>query len=368
MTFEDLELHPRILAGLGNLAGQPLTTLQQQALPAIMEGQDVLVLAAAGDGKTTTFVIPLLQHALFGPRGRIQGLILTLTPERASAIHQELERLGQYTRLRSLALCNGQPTAQLEVLRSGVEIMVACPGTLVELLNRGMVELSRVGMLVLEELDRLCDMGLLPELWRILKALPQEHQTLLFSATDNDELRTLSRNLLRAPVTIQLDTAAAPPVAHILYPVEAESKAEALLTLLDAEEVPSQGLLIFCETRFRAKRLETKLKRAGYAPAALTEDLSTKRRNMAIEGFRNGVFGMLVTTDAGVQGFHVTGVAYVINFDMPTVAATYFHRVGRVAHEHRQGVVLSLVTADDAEIVEALSQQLETPPEQRLLP
>lgn len=369
MTFEDFDLHPRILAGLGDLASQPLTAVQELALPPIMEGQDVLVLCPPGDGKSAVMVLPLLQHTLFGPRGRIQGLILTPTQELTEKIYSEIEHFGQHTRVRSLALYGGQISAQLEMLRDGVEIVVACPAALIEHLNRGTVDLSRVGMLVLEELDRLCDMGFLPDLWRILKVTPQQRQTLLFSATDNDELRKLSQTLLRAPTTIQVgEVMPTAPVAHIIYPVAAEFKAEALLALLEMGELPSKTLLIFCETRFRAKRLGEKLKHAGYATALLTDELSPKRRNIAIEGFREGIFGILVTTDAAAQGLNVTGISHVINFDMPAAATTYLHRAGRAAHGNNGGVALSLLTPDDRELWDAITLQLDTRPERRSLP
>lgn len=369
MTFEDFDLHPRILAGLGALANQTPTPVQQQALPPILEGQDVLVLTPAGDGKTMAFVLPILQHTLFGPRGRVQALILTPTQELTEEIRDEIQRLGQHTRVRSLALCGGQIPLQLEALRNGVEIIVACPARLIEHLNRGSLDLSRVEMLVLAELDQLCDMGFLPDLWRILKAAPAERQTLLFSATDNEELRRLTQTLLRAPVTVQIgEVAPAPPVTHVRYPVAAELKTEALLTLLDLGELPAKAVLIFCETRFRARRLRERLKHAGYAAALLTDELSPKRRDIAIEGFRQGTFDMLVTTDAAAQGLNVTGISHIVNFDMPAAVATYLHRAGRAAHGIHAGAALSLVTPDDAEILDAIALELERRPERRTLP
>ncbi len=369
MIFEDLDLHPRLLAGLGPLASQSPTPVQEQALPPILEGRDVLVLAPPTEDKMLIFVLPILQHTLFGPRGRIQAVILTPTQELAEAAVCEFQHVARHTRVRSLALCAGQITAQLEALRDGVEIIVACPAQLLEHLDRGSIDLSRVELFVLEQLDQLSHMGFLPDLWRILKATPAERQMLLFTATDNEELRQLAQALLHAPTIVQIgDVAAVPDVKHQLYHVDAELKAEALLTLLDLGELPARALLIFCDTRFRARRLGEKLKHAGYATAILTDELSPKRRALAIEGYRKNTFGIIVTTDAAAQGLNVTNITHIVNFDMPTAVGTYLHRTGRAAHDHGSCTAINLVTPEDTEILDAISMELGERPERRTLP
>lgn len=369
MLFEELELHPRILAGLGPLLDAPLTPVQEQALPAILEGNDVLILAPPGDDLTLTFVLPILQHALLGPRGRVPAGVLAPTQELADAILAEIQRLGRHTRARSLGLCSGSIPAQLEALREGVEIVVGCPARVVEHLNRGSLDLSHTGLLALEDVDRLCDLGFLPEVSRILKATPPERQTVMTATTDNEEVRRLAQTLLRTPVILQIgEVTAAPRVAHHLYQVEPGSKTEALLTLLDLEELPAKGLLVFCGTRFRARRLGERLKHSGYATAILTDELSPKRRELAIESFRQGVCGIMVTTDAAAQGLNVTGVTHVLNFDMPPDVPTYLHRSGRTAYDPSRSTVVNLVTPEDVGILEILTLELEQPLQRRPLP
>lgn len=369
MIYRDLDLHPRLLAGLGSLADESPTLVQEQALPPILEGRDVLVIAPRADGERLVSVLPILQHTLFGPRGRIQAIVLTPTQELAETIIGAIQNLGKYTRVRSLALCDGPIPAQLQALQDGVEVIIACPARLLEHLNRGSLDLSRAELLVLEDLDRFCDMGFLPDLWRILKATPAQHQTLLFSTTDNEELRKTAQVLLREPITVQVgDVAATPPIAHRFYSVEAEYKTEALLTLLDADEIPAEAVLIFCETRFRARRLGEKLKHAGYAAAILTDELSPKRRNIAIEGFRQKISKMIVTTDIAAQGLDVTPITTIINFDMPETVETYLHRSGRTAYSESPSKAVTLVTPEDNEIAEAIALELGERPDYRTLP
>lgn len=369
MIFEDLGLHPRVLAGLGALADESPTPVQELALPPILEGRDVLIIAPQTDGEKLVLVLPTLQHALFGPRGRIQAVILTPTRELAQTIIDAIQNLGKHTRVRSLVLCDGPIPPQIEALHNGVEVVVACPARLLEHLNRGSLDLSRAGLLVLKDIDRFSDMGFLPDLWRILKATPTEHQTLLFSTTDNEELRKTAQTLLREPITVQIgEVASAPAITHQFYPVDAEAKTEALLALLDSGEIPSEALLIFCETRFRARRLGEKLKHAGHATAILTDELSTKRRNIAIEGFRQQTSRIIVTTDLAAQGLDVTSIAHIINFDMPATVESYLHRSGRTAYSKSSSTAINLVTPEDDEIVDAITLELGERPQYRTLP
>ncbi|MBN1922474.1 MAG: DEAD/DEAH box helicase [Anaerolineae bacterium] len=369
MIFKDLDLHPRVLAGLGASGNESLTPVQEQALPPILEGRDVLVIAPRTDGERLAFVLPILQHTLFGSRGRIQAVILTPTQELAQTIIDTIQDLGQHTRVRSLVLCDGPIPPQIATLHDGVEVIVACPARLLEHLNRGSIDLSRAGLLVLEDIDRFCDMGFLPDLWRILKATPTEHQTLLFATTDNEELRKTAQTLLREPITVQIgEVVSVPAITHQFYPVDAEAKTEALLALLDSGEIPSEALLIFCETRFRARRLGEKLKHAGYAIAILTDELSPKRRNIAIEGFRQQTSRIIVTTDVAAQGLDVTSIAHIINFDMPATAEIYLHRSGRTAYSKSSPTAINLVAAEDDEIVAAITLELGERPRYRTLP
>ena len=343
MTFDQFNLHPRIAAGVRGLAYTTPTPIQAQAIPPILAGRDVMGLAQTGTGKTAAFALPILQRLMQGPRGRVRALVVAPTRELAEQIHESFGALGKETGLRSVTLYGGvgmQP--QVQKLRSGAEIVVACPGRLLDHIGQGTVDLSGLEVLVLDEADHMFDMGFLPDVRRILRHVPARRQTLLFSATMPDDIRSLAHEALTDPVTVQVDRIApAATVSHALYPVPQHLKTPLLFEWLKRTETTS--VLIFTGTKYRAKRLGEKLAQLGYSATSLQGNLSQNRRQEALDGFRDGVYKIMVATDIAARGIDVSRVSHVINYDMPTTAEAYTHRIGRTGRASRTGAALSLV-------------------------
>ncbi len=368
MTFASFNLHPRIASGVQALGYEQPTPIQLQAIPPVLEGRDVMGLAQTGTGKTAAFVLPILQRLMEGPRGRIRALILAPTRELAEQIHDHIGGLGQHTRSRSVTLYGGvSQRPQVEKLRAGVEIAVACPGRLLDLIGQREIDLSHVEILVLDEADRMMDMGFLPDIRRILKHVPVKRQTLLFSATMPDDIRQLAHDILRAPVTVQIgQTAPAATVAHALYPVAGHLKTALLLELLQGTD--TESVLVFTRTKHRAKRLADQLKKAGYRTASLQGNLSQNRRMEAMDMFRDGSVQILVATDIAARGIDVSSISHVINYDMPDTAEAYTHRIGRTGRAAKTGDAFTFVTEEDADMVRAIERLLGAKLERRTLP
>jgi len=367
VSFTSFHLHPHILAGVQALGYILPTSIQQQAIPPVLQGRDVLGLAQTGTGKTAAFVLPILQRLMQGPGGRVRALILAPTRELAEQIHTVTGALGQHTPLRQVTLYGGvgmQP--QLQKLRAGVDIAVACPGRLLDHVSQGTINLSRLEVLVLDEADRLFDMGFLPDIRRIVRHVPAQRQTLLFSATMPKAIWHLAQDILRDPVTIQVDhTVPLPTISHALYPVAPHLKT-ALLTALFRHTRPASGL-VFTRTKHQAKRVAHHLTQAGYHATSLQGNLSQSQRQAALEGFRNGAFEILVATDLAARGLDVWHISHVINYDMPETVDAYMHRIGRTGRAARTGVAFTLVTHDDAAMVSTLERALGTTLERRTL-
>jgi ATP-dependent RNA helicase RhlE len=336
-------------------------------MPAVLQGRDVLGLAQTGTGKTAAFVLPILQRLLQGPGGRLRALILAPTRELAEQIHTVTGALGQYTSLHQVTLYGGvgmQP--QVQKLRTGVDIAVACPGRLLDHMRQGTINLSHLEVLVLDEADRLCDMGFLPDIRRIVRHLPAQRQTLLFSATMPEAIWHLAQDILRTPVTVQVDhTVPLPTISHALYPVSPHLKT-ALLTALFRQTKPTSGL-VFTRTKHQATRVAHHLAQAGYRATSLHGNLSQSKRQAALEGFRSGAFEILVATDLAARGLDVWHISHVINYDMPETVDAYMHRIGRTGRAARTGTAFTLVTHDDAAMVSTLERTLGTPLERRTL-
>jgi ATP-dependent RNA helicase RhlE len=368
VSFASFNLHPRIAAGVQALGYHEPTPIQQQAIPPILDGRDVMGLAQTGTGKTAAFALPILQRLMEGPRGRIRALILAPTRELAEQIHDHIGGLGRNTRSRSVTLYGGvSQRPQVEQLRAGVEIAVACPGRLLDLIGQREIDLSHIEVLVLDEADRMMDMGFLPDIRRILKHVPSRRQTLLFSATMPDDIRELARDILRNPATVQIgQPAPAETVSHALYPVAAHLKTALLLELL--RHTDTESVLVFTRTKHRAKRLAEQLKRAGYKTASLQGNLSQNRRQEAMESFRDGTVPILVATDIAARGIDVTRISHVVNYDMPDTADAYTHRIGRTGRAAKTGDAFTLVTPEDADMVRAIERLLGAKLERRMLP
>lgn len=356
MEFNRFDFHPLVAAGV-KLAGYSTPTpIQVQAIPPVLKGCDVMGLAQTGTGKTAAFVLPLLNRLITGERRQVRALVIAPTRELAEQIHQAIGLLGKNTRLRSIAVYGGVAhVSQTQKLRGGVEIVVACPGRLLDHIGQGTIDLSHIEVLILDEADRMFDMGFLPEIRKIIKCLPSKRQTLMFSATMPDDVRRLANDLLQRPVTVQVGhTAPVESVAHALYPVEQHLKTSLLLELL--RKTDTDSVLIFTRTKHRAKRLGLQLEKAGYRAASLQGNLSQNRRQAALDGFRKGAYQVLVATDIVARGIDVSTISHVINYDIPDTADAYTHRIGRTGRAAKSGDAFTFVTRQDEEIITSIER------------
>jgi ATP-dependent RNA helicase RhlE len=367
MSFETFNFHPSIMAGVLALGYVIPTPIQLKSIPPIMQGRDVIGLAQTGTGKTAAFVLPILQHLLRSPRGRVGALIISPTRELAEQTCEAIMELGQQTRLRSIAIYGGVSIdQQIRGLRSGIEIAVACPGRLLDHLWKGTIDLSHLEVLVIDEADRMFDMGFLPDIRSILRCLLKQRQTLLFSATMPDDIRHLVQDVLHEPVTVQIGrTVPATTVSHALYPVKQHLKTALLMELLRRTE--AESVLVFTRTKHRAERVAQQLKRTGYNATSLQGNMSQYGRQAALDGFRAGSFKILVATDIAARGIDVLSISHVINYDMPGSTDAYTHRIGRTGRVDKTGDAFTLVTTEDTAMVQALEHVLNTTLERRTL-
>ncbi len=367
MTFERFPLDARLHDGIHSAGYTTPTPIQEQAIPPILAGRDLIGIAQTGTGKTAAFMLPILQRLSTTPGRGVRALILAPTRELAEQIHQAARQYGKRTGLRSLTIYGGVgKKAQVDGLRRGVEIVVACPGRLLDLSSERAVDLSRVEVLVLDEADRMCDMGFLPDIRRILKLVPAKRQTLFFSATMPDDIRQLADSILNDPVTVQVGIIAPPKtVSHALYPVSNGLKKELLLAMLQRRA--TGRALIFTRTKHRASSLARDLDKQGYRVEALQGNMTQNRRQNAIDGFRGNKYDILVATDVASRGIDVTGIAHVINYDVPDTADAYTHRVGRTGRMEHTGEALTLAQPEDEPIVRQIEKVLGEPLERRRL-
>ncbi|BCA78939.1 DEAD/DEAH box helicase [Desulfuromonas sp. AOP6] len=358
MPFQSFHFHPQVAAGVTAAGYSTPTPIQAQAIPPVMAGRDVMGLAQTGTGKTAAFALPILHRLMEGKRGHVRALIIAPTRELAEQIHGAISSLGEQTRLRSLTVYGGvNINPQIQKLKRGAEIVVACPGRLLDHIRQGTIDLSRLEVLVLDEADQMFDMGFFPDIRRILGHLPAKRQTLLFSATMPAEIRKLSSEVLRDPLTVQVDRVSpATTVSHALYPVAPHLKTDLLLQLLQHTDTGS--VLVFTRTKHRAKRLGLQLEKAGYKAASLQGNLSQNRRQAALDGFRDGSFQILVATDIAARGIDVSQVSHVVNYDIPDTPETYIHRIGRTGRAARSGDAFTLVTGEDTAMVRAIEKVL----------
>ena len=368
MSFEQFSFDPRIGAGIQAVGYVTPTPIQQQAIPAVLKGRDVLGIAQTGTGKTAAFMLPILHQLTQGRLGRVRALIVAPTRELAEQIHQDAVDLGHKTRVRSTTVYGGVSRQnQVQALRRGAEIVVACPGRLLDLASDGSIDLSHVEVLVLDESDRMCDMGFLPDIRRILKLLPAQRQTLFFSATMPQEIRELADSILRNPVTVQVDAIApAKTVSHALYPVSQRLKRNLLLATL--EQTATGRVLIFTRTKYRARNLARDLAKHRYRAAALQGNMSQNQRQHAIDGFRDGRYDILVATDIASRGIDVSEISHVINFDMPDTVDAYTHRIGRTGRAHKTGQAFTFMDQGDEPMAREIEKVLGKPIERRRLP
>ncbi len=366
MNFKSFNFHPNVAAGVAAAGYVTPTPIQTRAIPLVLKNRDVMGLAQTGTGKTAAFVLPILNRLIEKKTVCIRALIMAPTRELAEQIHQAIETLGRKTRLRSATVYGGVGiNPQIQKLKR-VDIVVACPGRLLDHISRHTIDLSQLEVLVIDEADQMFDMGFFPDIRRILTHLPKKRQTLLFSATMPKEIRRLAGDILRDPTTVQVGiTAPADTVRHALYPVAQHLKTALLLKLLG--NTAAESVLVFTRTKHRAKNLGKKLAAAGYRSTSLQGNLSQGRRQAALEGFRDGTFQILVATDIAARGIDVTQVSHVINYDIPSTPEAYIHRIGRTGRATRSGEAFTLITGDDKDMVRAINKTIGASIERRTL-
>jgi ATP-dependent RNA helicase RhlE len=348
VPFDAMALHPDLLRAVRALGFESPTAIQTAAIPPVLAGRDVLAAAVTGSGKTAAFGLPILHRLLDRPRGATRALVLAPTRELAAQIAEHISALARFTPLRAAAVFGGvgmQP--QVEAFRRGVDVLVATPGRLLDHFQYDYARLADLEVLVLDEADRMLDMGFLPDVERVLAKLPPRRQNLLFSATLPQPIVKLSRSILADPVPINVERKSAPArgITHLAYPVPDPLKPLLLASLLGGSDYDS--VLAFTRTKHRANRLAALLERQGVPCALIHGARSQTRRTEALGGFKDGRFRVMVATDIAARGIDVEGLALVVNVDVPHIPEDYIHRVGRTARADLTGVAITLVSREE---------------------
>ena len=348
VSFSSFKLDPNLLKGLKELGFVRPTPIQLDAIPPAMEGRDVLACAATGSGKTAAFLLPILHKLIQRPRGTTRALIVTPTRELAAQIAEHLNEIAVHTPITSAAVFGGVGMSPQEhAFRSGVDVIVATPGRLLDHLRHPYAKLDKLEHLVLDEADRMLDMGFLPEIRKLLRMLPAKRQTLFFSATMPAPIATLTREMLNNPATLRIERNAAPPtgITQAVYPVSQDLKAALFLALLNRGEM--KQALVFTRTKHRANRLADFLVKNGVKADRIHGNRSQTQRTAALAGFKNGSHKVLVATDIAARGIDVEELGHVVNFDVPLVAEDYIHRVGRTGRAEATGEAFTFVAPDE---------------------
>jgi ATP-dependent RNA helicase RhlE len=368
VKFTQFNLDARLLTNIGRAGYSEPTPIQTMAIPKAIAGCDLLGTAQTGTGKTAAFVLPILNRLLTGQLGRARSLIITPTRELAEQINDVIRVLGANTGIRSATLYGGVGAAsQIQALRSGVEILVACPGRLLDHIAQGHAKLTGIEVIVLDEADRMFDMGFLPDVKRIFKHLPAVRQTMLFSATFPKEIEHLAKQTLRNPERVEVGISApVNTVTNALFPVPQHLKTSMLLALLG--QTDAESILIFTRTKHRADRLTLRIKSLGLKVARLHSDRTQAQRLAALKGFKNGSYRVLVATDIAARGLDVENISHVINFDMPDTADAYIHRIGRTGRAERTGDAFTLVTSEDEGLIRELEKIMGKKLARKMLP
>jgi ATP-dependent RNA helicase RhlE len=354
MRFKELQLDPRLLTEVARMGYTETTPIQSRSIPLIMQGRDILGQAQTGTGKTAAFALPILNRLLRSPGGKIRALIIAPTRELAEQIHVSFGELGRGTGIRSMTVYGGVAMGpQISRLRAGPDIVVACPGRLLDHMDNGRIDLSGIEYLVLDEADRMLDMGFLRDIRSILKGLPKRRQTLLFSATLTPDIRRLASDFMHAPASVDIgQSAPVETVSHAIYPVEQNKKTTLLIKLLKRTDAGS--VIVFTRTKHRAKKVGRQLMESGFRTVSLQGNLSQSRRQEALDGFRNGKYQILVATDIAARGIDVSTISHVINYDMPDTVDAYTHRIGRTGRVDRRGDAFTLSTDEDETMVRTI--------------
>jgi ATP-dependent RNA helicase RhlE len=356
MSFQNFGLSEAVLHGIQSMGFLEPTAVQVRAFPAVMSGRDVLACAPTGTGKTAAFSLPVLTR-LGRHKERVRALVLEPTRELAAQVETALRDFARFTDLEAAVVYGGVGYGeQRELLKSGVDILVATPGRLLDHLQQGSVELSHLEVLVLDEMDKMLDMGFLPQVRSVMELCPQHRQTLLFSATLPPEVERLANSLLRDPIVIQVGRQRSPAetVSHAFYPVAMDQKFELLEALLERTNYDS--VLIFVRTKDAADRVAARLKAANHAVAVLHSNKTQAQRLEALEGFKNARYEVMVATDIASRGIDVAGVSHVINYDVPQHPEDYVHRIGRTGRAQTVGEAFTIITAEDLDYVAAIER------------
>jgi ATP-dependent RNA helicase RhlE len=357
MPFSRFPLHAALLKGVKDLGFTRPTPIQEQAIPPATQGRDVLACAMTGSGKTAAFLLPILERLMSKPRGATRALILTPTRELAAQIHTHLEELAVHTPVTGASVFGGVGMGPQEhAFRSGVDVIVATPGRLLDHFHHPYARLAALEVLVLDEADRMLDMGFLPDIKRILRQIPRKRQTLFFAATLPREIASLAQEMLTNPVTINLERRSAPAVGitQAVYPVARELKPALLLELLVRDVIADA--IVFTRTKHRANRLAAYLERNRIVTARIHGNRSQKQRTEALEGFKDGRHRILVATDIVSRGIDVEALGHVVNFDVPADPDSYIHRVGRTARAEATGDAFTFVSPDEEQDLAAIER------------
>jgi ATP-dependent RNA helicase RhlE len=351
MNFKDLGLHENLLNALDALNYKEPTEIQQKSIPVVLKGKDILASAQTGTGKTASFALPLLQMLSTKPKAsanQTKSLILAPTRELALQIFDNIEEYGQFSKLRATVVYGGvKINPQMMRLRAGTEILIATPGRLLDLIGQRAVRLDQLEYVVLDEADRMLDMGFIHDIRRIMGLLPERRQTLMFSATFPPEVRTLSKKFLRDPVEVSISQAnqTAVTVSHILHPVDKAKKTALLSHLIRMQQWPQA--LIFSKTKHGANKLVKKLAEDGISSMAIHGDKTQGQRVKALSEFKKGEIRYLIATDIAARGIDIDDLSLVVNYDLPQVAEDYVHRIGRTGRAGKSGKAISFVSADE---------------------
>jgi ATP-dependent RNA helicase RhlE len=361
VSFAELMLAPELLRAVADAGYTTPTPIQARAIPLILKGRDIMGLAQTGTGKTAAFTLPIVQRLLGGPR-RARALILTPTRELALQVRESFAKYAEGSGLEIVVVYGGVPLGpQEQSLRAGVDVIVATPGRLLDHMERQNVAFDDLEVLVLDEADRMLDMGFAPQLNRIVAEIPKYRQTLLFSATMPPEVEALARKYLRKPIVVQVGmrTQAASTVTHAVYPVPRDRKSELLVELLRQKELDS--VLVFTRTKHGADKVVRKLDSEGISSLAMHSEKSQGQRTDALDQFKKGTIRVLVATDIAQRGLDIAGISHVINYDVPAQAEDYVHRIGRTGRAAATGDAFTFMAADEISMVRLIERTLGQP-------
>lgn len=363
MSFDSLNLHPNLLKGIHDLGYIRPTPVQQEAIPAIMQGRDVIASAQTGTGKTAAFVLPILHKLLLDMTKKkgMRALIISPTRELALQSIDQVKNLSRYVHLRGHSVFGGVPMSpQTRALQQGVEIISATPGRLLDHVYQGHMDFADLEVFVLDEADRMMDMGFLPDIRKIISFLPPKRQNLIFSATMPEEIMKLAHTMCHNPITVKIGTQSTTPVGirHAIYPVAHDQKTELLMRLVAEHGNAMSSVIVFTKTKSRADRLFISLERAGIKTSVIHGDKSQNQRIASLDRFKFGRSQVLVATDVAARGIDVKNVSHVINFDVPESPEDYIHRIGRTARAEATGDAFSLVSPDEEESIRDIERVL----------